>query len=110
MEGRISYYHHPQLLIELANLRRIDIISGGKVKWKVDHPQKMQDLAGNPVKGAKDLADALSGMVRHCMMQEPDSDPVPMSPVEVLTKISAVAKKPFTSLGSNWAIGSDYRP
>jgi hypothetical protein len=97
-------------LIELANLRRFDIISGGKVKWKIDHPQKMHDLAGNPVKGAKDCSDALAGMVRHCMMQEPEGDPPSMSPLEVLAKIAGSAKKPFTELGSNWAIGSDYKP
>lgn len=108
MEGRISYYHYPQLLIELANLQRFDVVSGGKIKWKVDHPQKMMNLQGDPVKGAKDVADALTGVVKQCAMQDPDVDPPALTPVQALIK---TAVNPTSRLTQNdWVIGNDYRP
>lgn len=106
MERRISYYHYPQLLAELANLQRFDISSGGKWKWKVDHPQKMRDLSGNPVKGAKDVSDALCCVVKQCMMQPVDVEAPSVNPVE-LVKSSGPAKSRL--IQSDWVIGTDYQ-
>jgi len=116
-EKRISYYDYPQFLAEAANLQRFDIVSQGRMKWKVDHPAKMQDLSGSPVKGAKDVADAVCGVVRHCMMVDPDVEPPPVSPLAAMSmqasmsvKDAKTAKSRLLSKTGHWAVGNDYRP
>lgn len=110
MEERISYYKHDQFLVEAANLQRFDVAVGGRIKWKVDHPQKMRNLDGVPIKGGKDCADAVAGVAYHCMMQEPDVDPPSISPAQAI--INASPKHPESRFLTNdsWAIGSDYQP
>ncbi len=108
IEQRVNYYHYPQLLAELANLQRFDIVQGGRMKWRVDHPAKMMDLDGNPIKGAKDLADALCGCVMHCMMQPPDDDPAKLTATDVLAKSKPTKKPRFMQSDQSWVIG-DYR-
>lgn len=117
LDDRISYYHYPQLLIELSNLQRVDVVSGGTIKWKVDHPQRMNDLTGSPVKGGKDVADAVCGVVHSCMTQDVEDDPPPVSATDVVKSINADKDKAVVAKPSrrfltddSWAIGSDYTP
>lgn len=107
MEGRIDYYQHDQLLAEMSNLQRLDIVSGGKIKWKVDHPAKMNDVTGSPVKGAKDVADAVCGVAYHCMMQEIEDDESPISMPQVIAKPKPTGRR-FLA-GDSWVVG-DYNP
>lgn len=111
MERRISYYNYPMLISELANLQRFDVISGGKIKWKVDHPQKMNGPDGVPIIGSKDVADSLAGVIRHCMMMDPDADPPPTPPIVGLIDMAGSKNKsPRFRTDDGWAIGSDYTP
>lgn len=116
MERRISIYNYPHFLAEAANLQKFDIVSQAKFKWKVDHPAKMNDLTGNPVKGSKDIADAVCGVVRHCMMMEPDVDPPALSPVVAVAMSQArspdskTLRNRLISGSGQWAIGNDYVP
>ena len=112
MERRISYYNYPILISELANLQRFDVISGGKIKWKVDHPQKMNGPDGVQIVGSKDVADSLAGVIRHCMMMDPDVDPPPTPPIVGLIDIVGSKNKSprFRTDDGGWAIGSDYTP
>lgn len=112
MERRASYYHYPQFIAEAGNLQRFDIVSQAKVKWKVDHPQKMRDLDGNPVKGAKDVSDSVGGVVYHCMVQPPDVDPPPVTPAQAMMSVKSASqtKNRFIQSSQHWAVGDDYRP
>lgn len=73
LDGRISYYDYPILQAELVNLQRFEVVKDGKIKWKVDHPAKM-NLGGQPVKGSKDVADALCGVIYQCMTKDMTQD------------------------------------
>lgn len=113
LDDRINIYHYPQLLIELANLQRADIVSGGKIKWKVDHPAKMNDLDGSPIKGGKDVADAVCGVVFSCMHQKITDDPPGVTPLQVVRddnrKPEPEVNRRFLS-SDGWVIGNDYTP
>lgn len=116
LDDRLNMYHYPQLLVELANLQRADIVSGGKMKWKIDHPAKMNDLNGVPIKGGKDVADAVCGVVYSCMTQKIEDDPPALSPLDVLAKNKTATQvkgnetpnRRFLS-DDSWAIG-EYTP
>ncbi len=58
-EGRIRYYHYKPFISELLELEFDD------VKGKVDHPPG----------GSKDVADAVAGVVYHCMIKSKASFP-----------------------------------
>jgi hypothetical protein len=75
LENRISYYQHPMFLAEAINLQRILLVTTSaqnpRNRWKIDHPPLMLNLQGHKVKGSKDVADAVGGVVRHCMVLDP---------------------------------------
>lgn len=75
LEDRISYYAHPMFLTETINLQRIILATttaqNPRNRWKVDHPPLMLNLDGHKVRGSKDTADAVGGVVRHCMVLDP---------------------------------------
>jgi hypothetical protein len=72
-DGRLSMYDSPMLNTELANLQRFDIVKDGKMKIKVDHPNKMNH-EGNSIRGSKDLADAVCGVIYNCMTRDVTMD------------------------------------
>jgi hypothetical protein len=72
-DGRLKMYDYPLLNTELANLQRIDIVKDGKMKIKVDHPAKMNH-EGNPIRGSKDIADSVCGVVYNCMTRDMTQD------------------------------------
>ena len=73
LDNRINYYAYPILQAELVNLQRYEVVKDGKIKWKVDHPAKM-NLNGQPVNGSKDVADALCGVIYQCMTKDMTQD------------------------------------
>lgn len=72
-EKRLRTQRHEYLAIELRNLQRVPT-SGGRVK--IDHPKLMTGPRGNQVRGSKDLADALSGVV-YSITQRSPGRPIP---------------------------------
>jgi hypothetical protein len=72
-ERRIRTQRHLYLAAELRNLQRVPT-SGGKVK--IDHPKTMTGPKGNQVRGSKDLADALGGLV-YSVTQRSPGRPIP---------------------------------
>ena len=117
LENRISYYHHPHMLAEVINLQRLMLptttAQNPKMRWKVDHPPQMLDLDGNKVRGSKDVADALGGVVRHCMVLDPASmreiPPMKGIPPEGKRSQGALPPKPAFVGDDDWLFdGDDY--
>lgn len=74
-EKRIRTQQHNYLAIELRNLQRVPT-SGGRVK--IDHPKLMTGADGNQVRGTKDVADALAGVVWSISQRSPGRPIPPM--------------------------------
>lgn len=74
-EKRIHTQRHLYLATELRNLQRVPK-AGGKVK--IDHPKMMTGPKGNQVRGSKDIADALAGMVFSITQRSPGRPIPPM--------------------------------
>ena len=115
LEHRISYYHYPIFLAEVIALQRTMLATTAannpQNRWKVDHPPQMLDLAGNKVKGSKDVADAVGGVVRQCMVLDPASQaqglPVKGSPRPRPVPAGAVRPAAFLK-DDQWVVGDDY--
>lgn len=60
-DGRLVAYDYPPLIDELVSLERHE--NPGRGKPKIDHPDTMMTMGGERVRGSKDLADGLAGMV-----------------------------------------------
>jgi len=60
-DGRLIAYDYAPLIDELVALERHE--NPGRGKPKIDHPDMMITMAGETVKGSKDLGDALCGMI-----------------------------------------------
>lgn len=73
-ERRLRMPKHSYLFAELRHLQRT--ISTGR-RIKIDHPKTMTAPDGSRVKGSKDLADALCGVV-YSLSQRSPGKPLPM--------------------------------
>ena len=102
-EKRIRTQAHAHLAIELRNLQRVPT-SGGRVK--IDHPKLMTGPKGNQVRGTKDLADALAGLVYGITQRSPGRPIPPM----LGTSDSATSDKkddPSWVTGGSVMVGED---
>lgn len=84
-EGRVKTQKHTYLGIELRNLQRVPT-PGGKVK--IDHQKTMTGPTGGTVRGSKDVADALAGMVFSITQRSPGK------PIPILMGVSESAGGP----------------
>lgn len=90
-ERRLRMHGVEILNVELRNLQRIPKkSSGGRHRVVIDHPKQMSMPDGRRVKGSKDLADGLAGVVYSLTQRTPGH---PMAPMMGVSEGSVVQEQ-----------------
>ncbi len=102
LEHRISYYAYERFLTEAVNLKRS--VPKATHLWRVDHPVYMLDSGGRKVRGSKDVADAVGGVVRHCMVLDPATQD---SALPLVGAPPPARQRPRFMDDDEWVMGDD---